>query len=89
MANLIISATKVTTPAPIPKYPINSAILSSLSSKGVLLSSWALSTVLLIIPFWECSPTAMTIPLPLPSIQLVPDKIKGEGNFFSPLCCIS
>lgn len=35
IANLIIKATKVTIPAPKPKYPINSAILSSFTSKGV------------------------------------------------------
>ena len=67
-----------------PKYPINSAILSNFASKGVWLLSWALSTVLLIIPFWEWSPTAITIPFPLPSIQLVPDKINGDGNLVFP-----
>ena len=35
IANLIIKATKVTIPAPLPKYPINSAILSSFASNGV------------------------------------------------------
>ena len=49
--NLIIIAIKVTTPAPIPKYPINPAIFSSFSSSGVWLFSWALSTVRRIIPF--------------------------------------
>ena len=32
------------------------------------------------MPFCEYSPTAMTIPLPLPSMQFVPDKIKGDGK---------
>ena len=82
--NLINKATKVTIPADKPKYPISSAILSNFNSKGVWLFSWALNTVLLIIPFCEWSPTAKTIAFPLPSIQWVPDSIIGEGTF-SPL----
>ena len=67
-------------PAPIPNHPIYSAITSNFSSKGVLLFSWALSTVLLIIPFWLWSPTAKTIAYPVPSIHLLPLIIKGEGT---------
>ena len=68
----MIKAIKVTIADPSPKYPIKSAMEFNFTSKGVLLSSWALSIVPLIIPFWEYSPIAITIPVPLPSITLVP-----------------
>ena len=68
----MIKAIKVIIAEPRPKYPIKSAIEFNFISKGVLLSSWALSIVPLIIPFWEYSPMAITIPEPLPSITFVP-----------------
>ena len=57
---------------PKPKYPISSAIEFNFISKGVLLSSWALSIVPRIIPFCEYSPIAIIIPVPFPSITFVP-----------------
>ena len=45
------NATKVTIAEPKPKYPIRSAIEFNFISKGVLLSSCALSIVPRIIPF--------------------------------------
>ena len=78
---LIKNTINVTIPAPIPKKPTILPILSNFISKGDSLFSFALSTVRLINPFWEYSPTAITIPFPLPSTQCVPDKIKGDGIF--------
>ena len=80
---LITNAIKVTTALPNPKYPIKSAILFNFNSKGVLLSSWALSMVPLIIPFCEWGPIAIAIAAPAPSITLVPlSKIIELGFLF-------
>ena len=68
----IDNAIKVRTALPNPKYPIISAISFNLFSKGVLLSSWALSIVPLMIPFCEWAPIAIAIALPEPSITSVP-----------------
>ena len=77
-------AIKVTTALPKPKYPIKSAMVFNLFSKGVLLSSEALSIVPLIIPFCECSPIAIAIHAPVPSITFVPLSNIIELGFFSP-----
>ena len=81
--NWILKAIKATTADPNPKYPIKSVMVFNLFSNGVLFSSWALSIVPLIIPFWECLPVAIIIPLPLPSTTFVPQNNKFElGSFF-------
>ena len=56
----------------------------NLFSKGVLSSSDALSIVPLIIPFWECSPIAIAMHVPVPSITFVPlSNIIELGSFSS------
>ena len=57
--------------------PIFFAKTSNFSCKGVIFSSFELSTIRWIFPFVLFSPTHIITALPFPSIQSVPDKTIG------------
>ena len=81
--SLKVKLIKVRIPADIAKIPIFLAKESSLSSNGVVFSSFELSTILWILPFVLFSPTPITKAFPFPSTQSVPDKIIGDTFFLS------
>ena len=60
------------------KIPIFLANVSNFSCKGVIFSSFELSTILCIFPFVLFSPTHIITAFPFPSIQSVPDNIIGD-----------